>query len=72
MGPSPQRKREWIRFLSFFLLPVLVLAASNLLLLRSDALTYYSIREAVQSEQLDLALVGSSIVFADFNPQIIT
>lgn len=72
MGPSPQRKREWIRFLSFFLLPVLVLTASNLLLLRSDALTYYSIREAVQSEQLDLALVGSSIVFADFNPQIIT
>lgn len=72
MGPSPQRKREWIRFLSFFLLPVLVLTASNLLLLRSDALTYYSIREAVQSEQLDLALVGSSIVFSDFNPQIIT
>ena len=72
MGPSPKRKREWIRFLSFFLIPVLVLTASNLLLLRADAHTYYSLREAVQSERIDLALVGSSIVYADFNPQIIT
>lgn len=72
MGPSPHGKREWIRFLSFFLIPALVLTASNLLLLRADALTYYSLREAAQSERIDLALVGSSIVYADFNPQIIT
>ena len=72
MGPSPRKKREWIRFLAFFLIPILALTAANTLLLRSDALTHYSIREAAQSEQLDLVLVGSSIVYADFNPQIIT
>lgn len=72
MSPSPQKRREWLRFFSFFLIPILVLTGANLLLMRSDAHTYYSLREATHSEQIDLALVGSSIVYADFNPQIIT
>ena len=72
MGSSPQRKREWIRFFAFFLIPILVLSAANILLTRNDAHIRYSLREAVQSERIDLALIGSSIVYADFNPQIIT
>lgn len=72
MSPSPQKRRKWLRFFAFFLIPILVLAASNTLLMRSDAHTYYTFLEITQRSDIDLALVGSSIVFSDFNANIIT
>lgn len=72
MRPFFRNKREWIRLFCFFLIPILMLTAANLLLLRGDAHTFATVREATQSKRIDLALVGSSIVYADFNPQIIT
>lgn len=71
MNPSSRKKREWIRFFSFFLIPILVITAANTLLLRTDAHTYYTFREITQRSDIELALVGSSIVFSDFNANII-
>lgn len=71
MSPSPRKKREWIRFFAFFLIPILVIAAANTLLLRTDAHTYYTFLEITQRDDIELALVGSSIVFSDFDANII-
>lgn len=72
MLPLCRKRREWIRFFAFFLIPILMLAAANLLLLQSDMNLYSSVWEATHSERIDLALVGSSNVYADFNPQLIS
>ncbi|MBQ4263978.1 MAG: hypothetical protein IJB85_00490 [Clostridia bacterium] len=72
MTPSPRKSRGILRFLAFFLIPALAITAANTLLLRTDAHSYYTFLEMTQTDDIDLALVGSSIVFADFNPEIIT
>lgn len=72
MSPSPQKRREWLRFFAFFLIPILVISAANTLLLRTDAHTYYTFLEITRRSDIELALVGSSIVFSDFNSNIIT
>lgn len=73
-APIPKRSkgREWLRILAFFLIPVLVVAVANRLLLRSDAHTYCTFLEITQRDDIELALVGSSVVFSDFNANLIT
>lgn len=71
-SPFPPKRRAWLRILAFFLILILVVLAANTLLLRSDAHTYYTLLEMTQRDDIELALVGSSVVFTDFNANLIT
>ena len=72
MTSSPRKKKGWILFFCFFLIPILVITAANELLLRTDAHSYYTFWELSQRDDIELALVGSSIVFSNLNPEMIT
>lgn len=72
MTSPARKKRGWLRFAAFFLIPFLVIQAANAFLLRTDAHSYYTFKELTQRDDIELALVGSSIVFANFNGDLIT
>ena len=72
MKDTPRRSSGWLRFFAFFIVPVLVLALANHVLLKVDAITWYTFRELESRDDIDLAVVGSSVVFNNVNPQILT
>ena len=72
MTSPARKKRGLLRFAAFFLIPFLVIQAANAFLLRTDAHSYYTFEEMTQRDDIELALVGSSIVFANFNGDLIT
>lgn len=71
-SPQPKKARGLLRLIAFFLLPALFTFAANRLLLQTDAHAYFTLRELTQREDIELALVGSSVVGYNFDPEIIS
>jgi len=72
MTLKPRQKGGLLRFFAFFLIPAVVIVLANTFLLEADAISYYTYREIESREDIDLAIIGSSIVFNNLNPQTIT
>ncbi len=72
MKNKPRVGDSWLRFFAFFIIPVLVLTLANDILLKRDATAYYTFRELQARDDIELALMGSSIVFNNVNPNIVT
>ncbi len=62
----------FLRCAAFFILPFFVIQAANAFLLRTDAHSYYTFDELTRRSDVELAIVGSSVVFANFNGELIT
>ena len=63
---------EWLRLLAFFLVPALVVALANRVLLAPDLYSYYTLREMTSRDDIDLALVGDSVVTYNIDPEVLT
>lgn len=72
MKNRPRVRDSWLRFFAFFIIPVLVLTLANDIMLKRDAIAYYTFRELESRNDIEVALMGSSIVFNNVNPAIIT
>lgn len=72
MKHTPRGRKDALRFFAFFIIPILVLIASNDILLKRDAVAYYTFTELASRDDIELALVGSSVVFNNVNPEIVT
>ena len=72
MKNRPRGGDSWLRFFSFFIIPALVLVLANDILLKRDAVAYYTFTELESRDDIERALVGSSIVFNNVNPEIVT
>ena len=72
MNPAPKRGRGWLRLLAFFLIPMLFIYAANRLLLCPDAHSYFTLTDLTHRQDIELALVGSSVVGYNIDPDIIT
>lgn len=69
---SKKGMNAWLRLLAFFLIPALFISAANHYLLQTDALSHYTLLEMTHRDDIELALVGSSVLGYNFNPEIIT
>lgn len=61
-----------IRIAGFFACLLLMIALANQFLLQTDTVAFLTIREMQQREDIDLAIVGSSVVRDHFDPHLIT
>lgn len=62
----------YIRIAGFSLCLLLLIAFANKFLLQTDTVAFLTIREMQQSEDIDLAIVGSSVVRDHFDPYLIS
>jgi len=62
----------YIRIAGFLLCLLLVIAFANQFLLQTDTVAFLTMREMQQSEDIDLAIVGSSVVRDHFDPYLIS
>jgi len=64
--------KKWIRLAAFLLLAALLIPLGNTFLVQLDTFATLTMRDIRQRDDIELALVGSSIVQHHFNPEIIT
>lgn len=69
---TPRNKHGWLRLLAFFIIPVIAVALANSYLMQTDAVGYYTLYEMTHTDDIDLALVGSSVVRNNFDPFVIS
>ena len=69
---KPDQRRGWLRLIAFFIIPALFIFAANRLLLQTDAHSYYMMLEMTQRDDIDMALVGSSVVAYNIDPEVLT
>ena len=62
----------YIRIAGFCLCLLLLIAFANKFLLQTDTVAFLTIREMQQREDIDLAIVGSSVVRDHFDPYLIS
>ena len=64
--------RPWLRFLAFFLVPAAILVLCNQVLIAPHESTFYTFYELSQRDDVEMAVVGSSVVQYGFNANVIT
>lgn len=69
---TPQKKESWPRFLIFIALLCAAVFLANTFLIRLDAASYMTLHEMKTRSDIELALVGSSVVRNQFNPELIS
>lgn len=62
----------YIRIAGFFLCLVLLIAFANKFLLQTDTVAFLTIREMQQREDIEMAIIGSSVVRDHFDPVLIS
>lgn len=62
----------YIRIAGFFLCLLLIVAFANQFLLQTDTVAFLTMREMQQRDDIDLAIVGSSVVRDHFDPFLIS
>lgn len=63
---------QWIRLVAFFLIPAALVAVFNQILIPPHEGVYYAFYELSQRDDVEIAIVGSSVVQTDFNPNLIS
>ena len=64
--------RGVLRMLAFFVLLLVLIRFANTFLVQTDASSFMTLHEMKTTENIELALVGSSVVRNQFNPSLIT
>lgn len=64
--------KKWIRLAAFLLLAALLIPLGNTFLVQLDTFATLTLRDIRERDDIELAVVGSSIVQHHFNPEIIT
>lgn len=67
-----KRIMPYIRIVGFMLCLVLLIAFANRFLLQTDTVAFLTVREMQQRDDIELAIVGSSVVRDHFDPALIT
>ena len=62
----------YIRIAGFFLCLMLLIAFANKFLLQTDTVAFLTIREMQQREDIEMAIIGSSVVRDHFDPVLIS
>lgn len=64
--------KRLVRLVAFGLALLVLIVLANTFCLRTDAITVMTLREMYDSDDIDIAFIGSSVVREHINPEIIT
>lgn len=65
-------KSPWLRLIAFMILPAVMLSIFNQILTPTNDGVFYAFYELSRRDDVELAIVGNSVVQTDFNPHIIS
>lgn len=72
MRNKAERMKPWALLLAFFLIPIAMITVCNQILIAPNEGAYYTFYELSKRNDVDLAIVGSSVVQSSFNTNLIT